>query len=257
MKMKTLVFCSAVALVAGGVFAETNNQVPVDDARANEAQLVEETDDLWGIRLGVNAFGRTGLDGKVKTGKYSRGKDGAFCGVNADLQYNLLPEEHFNVWLGFGFAYAPERDFGSFGRSLSYADEYYWSRESLRGKLKVEAYDYYAMLLPEWKVVESFALGLRLGLGVTHYRSKYSESWSFADSIGSEGRSASGSDSEVVLFGLVGLQATWTIAYDVSLMAYCDARFSDEVEFKSGGRTYGEVEGGAALGFGVGLMYTF
>ncbi len=243
MKMKTLVFCGAVALVMGGVFAE--------------APLVEETDDLPGIRLGVNAFGRTGVDGKVNMDGISRKKNGELCGVNADLQYNLFPEEHFNCWLGLGFAYAPERDFGSFGRSLSYADEYYWSRESLRGKLKVEAYDYYAMLLPEWKVVESFALGLRLGLGVTHYRSKYSESWSFADSIGSEGRSASAKDSDVVLFGLVGLQATWTIAYDIALMAYCDARFSDEAEFKTGGTTYGEIEGGAAFGFGVGLMYTF
>ncbi len=239
--MKTLMMAGMAACLATVAWAEPVNE-PVDNPN---------------IRFSANGFGRIGQKLRGEMGSGMKNERGEIWGANFDLQYNFLSNDKFNLWTGLGFGYAPKQHFASLSDSFYDSDVYGWSRESVSAKVKLETYDLRFLMVPEYQLTDSFAFGLRLGLGMSWCRAELSENWSYVDSYGTnDHESDKYHEKDYVLYGLVGVQATWNFAANMSLFAYCDARFSDDVEFKDGGEKYGEIEA-SSLDVGVGLSVAF
>ena len=91
--------------------------------------------------------------------------NGDLWGAGLDVQFNLIPAERFNLWVGLGGTYIPEQDFADF--AYSEGDAYYSYSEDY--KARIRSYGMRVMAVPEWKVCDAFALGLRLGVSLEHF----------------------------------------------------------------------------------------
>ena len=102
------------------------------------------------LRVSANGFGRFGTKGSI---------DGVGCdhgelwGMGLNVQFNLLPKERFNLWLGVGTSYVPEQELCTLDRTESA----YGATGSTHEKLEVESYDFRVMLIPEYKVCDALA----------------------------------------------------------------------------------------------------
>ena len=214
---------------------------------AAEAAPALESGSDWASRLRVsaNGFGRFGTEGKIDGLGSERGE---LWGMGLDVQFNLLPKERFNLWLGVGTSYIPEQELCTLDVSESFSG----ATGTSHSKLEVESYDFRVMLIPEYKVCEQVALGLRLGVGFGH--TKVSETWSDTLSYGGQSWGASGKedDSDTVFQGIVGVQATWNITKNLGLFAYADGHFGKDVDLED----YGSVDG-TAFEAGLGLSWVF
>ena len=220
-------------------------------AAAAEAPALEAGGTDWASRLRVSAggFGRFGAEAKLK----GLGSDnGDLWGAGLDVQFNLIPAERFNLWVGLGGTYIPEQDFADF--AYSEGDAYYSYTEAY--KMRIRSYGMRLMAVPEWKVCDAFALGLRLGVSLEHYKGEVNSNWRYSDSYGTASGYDTFSDSDNLVQGIVGLQATWNITDHFGLFAYVDGRFGGDVDLKVEGEKIGAFDG-TSCEAGLGLHWVF
>ncbi len=258
--MNKLLFAGLLVTVTTVAQAEFQAQTYWDDPHANRTvseDVSEPTDHPNTLRFSVNGFGRLGMKARSEMINGIKSKRGEIYGANLDLQYNLLPTEDFNLWAGVGFGFTPNLHLATLKDGERYTEGNFTAQYDIRNKIDLESYDFRLMLVPEVKLCDSLALGLRLGAGMTWYRADIHAS-SLSSLTGQQPLSESASDTErdYVLYGLVGAQATWSLTECFSFFVYCDARFSDDVELKYDGEKYGEIYG-SSLDFGAGFAYTF
>ncbi len=234
---------------------------PVQAQAANEMKVTEE-DTAKDFRLMMGGMGRFGMDMQLQTFRSELvgsiplgaafgwgGDHGDLYGVGADVQFNLLSEESFNLWLGLGGSWMPEQDFV----------DYRFSTPSMSGLTlamltDLSAYDVRLMLIPEWQITENFAVGLRAGVGVTHFEwestaqigfSKVGELYSFKED-----------HHDLTLQGILGLQMSWMLTDNVGIYAYCDGRFGEDMEFTFFGCETGKISSTSLEG-GIGISMAF
>lgn len=222
---------------------------------AEATPTLQTHDAAWAnrLQLSANGFGRFGAKGTIDG---VGGEHGELWGMGLDMRLNLLPKEHFNLWLGLGVDWAPEQDFANCayterGGFIGYEYAYV-----MTDKLRLSSYGARVMLIPEWKVSSSFALGLRLGLGIDHLRGELSEHWVYSDDFGTDHGTDCYKSSDNLLVGIVGVQATWGITEHFGLFGYVDGRFSGDLDLTDGGTTLGSVDN-TAIEAGLGLHWTF
>lgn len=218
---------------------------------AEAAPTLESGGTDWASRLRVsaNGFGRFGTKGSIDGVGRDRGE---LWGMGLDVQFNLLPKERFNLWLGVGTSYVPEQELCTLDRTESA----YGATGSTHEKLEVESYDFRVMLIPEYKVCDALALGLRLGVGVGH--TKVKESWTQTLSYAGDTFGAGGTNenSDTSLIGIVGLQATWNVTDHFGLFAYADGHFGADTDIEAAGAKIGSVDG-TSFEAGIGLHWVF
>ncbi len=171
----------------------------------------------------------------------------------ADLQFNLLSEEKFNLWMSIGGSAAPEQDFTEFYVSHGSPST---GKLSLTCDFDFAAYDLRLMLIPEWQLTDSLALGLRLGVGGSYYHWEVDERLAAFSSSGSGSISAKWHDHDLTLQGIVGLQATWMLSENIGVFAFCDARVGDKMELELEGEKVGELSS-TSVDAGLGITFAF
>ena len=199
----------------------------------------ERSDEAGLFRVSAGGFGRFGMDMKYAAGREHL----ELYGAGVDFQYNLLPEERFNLWVGVGYSYAPEQDACKYTEQYNYSSNGTTWSETYAGKFELKAHDFRLMLIPEWQICEDFALGLRMGVSLGFYDGKLTETYTYADDWGSDSEGpCSYKQDDTVVQGLIGVQATWFFSESVGAYVYCDARFGDDVDLKIDGEKFGKFE---------------
>lgn len=140
----------------------------------------ERSDEAGLFRVSAGGFGRFGMDMKYAAGREHL----ELYGAGVDFQYNLLPEERFNLWVGVGYSYAPEQDACKYTEQYNYSSNGATWSETYAGKFELKAHDFRLMLIPEWQICENFALGLRMGVSLGFYDGKLMETYTYADDWG-------------------------------------------------------------------------
>ncbi len=258
MKVQFLSMCAVLATVA---FAAPEVR-EADTGAIPESAGVEfdRSESNW--RVTINGFGRFGQRIKMIDNEDGvSGKRNDLFGFGGDLQYRLLEKEDFNLWLSVGGSYAPEQDLATYHSYEIEEGDYGEAIASNMGvKVDVETAEARLMLIPEWQLTESLALGLRAGIGVMRASWKLSAwettSSEYEDTYGAVGYNGD----EYTFVGLLGVQATWMFTENFGVMAYCDGRLGEDVDIKGdfdeGLETIGELKG-CGVEFGIGLTAQF
>ncbi len=228
---------------------------PVRAQAADEMKVTEE-DTAKDFRLMLGGMGRFGMDvqpipllGYLGWG----GEHQDLFGVGADVQFNLLSEESFNLWLGLGGSWMPEQDF------VDYHFDYTVDTDSLgiSALMDLAAYDARLMLIPEWQITEDFAVGLRAGVGVTHY------AWDATAQLGISDKGipvfnweAKESGHDLAFQGILGLQMNWMLTDNVGIYAYCDGRLGEDIKFTYFDYEMGKISSTSVEG-GLGISVSF
>lgn len=220
---------------------------------AVSATLVAETAEppsRW--RINLAGVGRLGSETSLIDTPLNKQHD--LYGGSFDLHFNLLPGENFNLWLGLGSTYMPEQEVASY--ALVEGISVYTI--TFDDRVKMEACDVHVMLLPEWRLTDTVALGLRFGVGVCRYNGSVSESTELTDTtlgetIAIESR---GETSQTLFRTLLGAQLLWQLSDQLSALAYGQAYFGESAKLEMDGVKIGEFDDLSAE-IGIGLTYTF
>ena len=262
--MKKLMIIGA-AFVAGMAFAQ-------------EAQPeLEKGDGNWNNwRVTVGGFGRGHMKAKVD----GMGSDRFTAyGADLDFQYNVWQNKDFNLWAGIGGTFCPRQDAsGGFGGSRTQSTHNvsddgsttidFNYNESNRGKLDLGYGEFRMMLVPEWKVTDDFALGVRVGAAFDWINAKYSQTqnWAWNQTtvidvppyvhetleLGDSGSSStSDSETKFAAQAILGLQATYMFTDYVGLYANFDWRLGGETKFSTEAGDYKVDMSGYYWGAGV------
>lgn len=222
---------------------------------AEAAPTLESGGTDWASRLRVsaNGFGRFGTKGSIDGVGRDRGE---LWGMGLDVQFNLLPKERFNLWFGLGVDWLPEQDLADCAYTERGGVPGYDYTYTMTDKIRFSSYGARVMLIPEWKVCEAFALGLRLGLGLDHVRGEVDEEWRYSDALGTDGGVDRYKSSDNLLTGIVGLQATWNVTDHFGFFAYAEGRFGGDLDLEAAGAKIGSVDG-TSFEAGIGLHWVF
>lgn len=246
----------AMALMAACACAEIK-AVATD---VGDVPMTAEDDVSSRFRIAGGAVGRFGVEGRLQALVDVGGKKAhtELYGIGLDVQYKLLEKDGFNLWLGLGGRYLPEQDVAKGWDCI--LDVPSVMKIDFARKVEMKAYDLRVMLIPEWELTSSFALGARVGLGCTHYRGKETFRFDYemtdnqtnppTTTTGSISLAASFSETE--LQGILGLQATWMVSDRIGLYAYGDGIFGGDVEI-----TEDCTVDGFAVEAGIGLTISF
>lgn len=201
------------------------------------------------LRVSVGGYGMFGEELTL----LGLSEEGDRYGSAAEIQLNLLPEEHFNLWLSLGATYAPEQEFCDYQITVLNGS----STLTTSGSVDIESYGARLMLIPEWKPIESLGLGLRLGMQLSHYSGTLKGTTSLTRNGSLVGSGASNDRaSETLLEGIVGLQVAWSLTENLGLTLYGDLRFGEDAELFAGETQVGTFE--TATGeVGLALIYVF
>lgn len=236
--MKRVMMFAAVLLTAGVMATSaTGPTVVATDSAAVE--LGERDSDAARFRLALSGVGR--FNQKVKS-DFGGKESFELYGIGLDAQYNLYSRDAFNLWLGIGYTFTPEQEAVNYKSSYTDSYEGYQWSESDSIKLKLKGHDIRLMLIPEWALSETFALGVRLGISLAHYDGKVTERYTYSDADGALSASGSWSDSDTVVQGIIGVQATWLFSEFIGLQAYCDAYFGRDLDMEIEGEKIGSYE---------------
>ena len=197
------------------------------------------------------AGGYGNFGSKMKLTDPATNERGDLYGTRLDLQLNLYTQDSFNLWVGIGSSWTPEQEFGTYSDSYNEPGIY---TETLSGKMKLREYALRAMLVPEWEVCEAFALGLRLGVEIQYAKAKFSESLTFTDVGGTDTLGWGFENSDTLVRGIVGIQATWMFTEHLGLTAYGKGQFGQDMDLEINGNKFGTLEGTA---FEAGISLTF
>lgn len=246
--MKALMLLLTAGLLTTGLFAAAPIVTSTDSMKVTATEKDDTAAARW--RIALSGVGRFGAD--ISMIDTPLNKSGELYGAGFDVMYNLLPEEGFNLWVGLGTTYMPKQDFASCAmREVAAAYTF-----SFDEKVKIKAYDLRFMIMPEWNVTESVALGLRLGVGVCHYSGDDTETLSVSDTYGSATMRNSYSYSETLFRAILGVQAHWAITEQLGALAYCQAYLGNEADLEINGEKVGEFDDVSAE-IGIGLTYSF
>lgn len=251
--MKKMMTFTLAAFMAACAFAEIK-EVAAD---TDYVPMSAEDEGLASrFRISGGAVGRFGLEGRAAAfGDFPGAKEHAHLyGMGLDVQFNLLPAEKFNLWLGLGGRYMPEQELMDY--SQTWSDSF--STMTYKGKVDIEAYDLRVMLIPEWAITPSVALGVRAGIGFTHYRGKLTETSTVnVPSIAvSTSSSSAVSFSDTQFQGILGLQATWMLTDHIGIYAYGDGIIGGDADFTVNGEKAGSLDS-TAFEAGLGVTITF
>lgn len=241
----------AMALMAACACAE----IKAVAADVGDVPKTAEDDVSSRFRIAGGAVGRFGLEGRLQALADDGGKKAhtELYGIGLDVQYKLLEKDGFNLWLGLGGRYLPEQDVMDSRLTAVDPD----LKIDYARKIEMKAYDLRLMLIPEWELTSSFALGARVGLGCTHYRGKVKHRIDVEINDDPNppitvSESLAVSFSETELQGILGLQATWMLSDRIGLYAYGDGIIGGDVEI-----TEDCTVDGFAVEAGIGLTISF
>ncbi|MBR4317500.1 MAG: hypothetical protein IKT85_01985 [Kiritimatiellae bacterium] len=175
-------------------------------------------------------------------------------GATMDTLFNLLPRETFNLWFGLGATYMPEQEIANYAFSDHVAIDTFTVEERILGA----AFDVRLMLLPEWRLTPTVALGLRLGIGLCHYSGRIATVATRVEPTSNAPLSGAlhHTYAQSCFRTLLGAQVLWTLSDHFSALIYCQAYLGDRAEVQLKGTTIGEVNGLSAE-VGIGLTYAF
>ena len=175
-------------------------------------------------------------------------------GATMDALFNLLPRASFNLWFGLGATYMPEQEIANYAFSNHGAMDSFTVEERLLGA----AFDMRLMLLPEWRLTPTVALGLRLGVGLCHYSGRIATAATGGDTMGDATLLGAPNHAyaQCCFRTLLGAQVLWTLSDHFSALIYCQAYLGDRAEVQLKGTSIGEVNELSAE-VGIGLTYAF
>ncbi len=221
--------------------------------------LEQESGNWNNWRLTIGGFGRGNMRAKIP----GMGSERVTAyGVDLDLQYNVWQNRNFNLWAGIGGTFCPRQKMSdSFGKTTSqsehqdypgsYATYDFYYTETSRADVELGYGEFRMMMVPEWKVTDSFALGARVGVAFDWINTKcsYRNNWAWnsvfdinipgmihdVDYDGDRGgSSASDTRTEFAAQAILGLQATYMFTDWVGLYANFDWRLGGETDFDMG-----------------------
>lgn len=197
------------------------------------APAVASVERPW--RLGVGGFGRGG----IQTGMSGFGSDRtSVYGAEMDLQYGLLRHGPYDLWLGLGGTYCPRQDDAFDGRSPLAAAQ---------GQMELGYGELRLLTVPQRRVTEDLALGLRMGVAFDWLNAKSSAS--------ADAAAFSESDTKFAAQGILGVQATYLLTDRLGLYSNVDWRLGGETEFETDkGRSTVDMSGWF---WGVGAFLSF
>lgn len=240
--MKTVLLMSAALAAMTTVMAVNEPIVTATDS--GEVKMGERDCDAGRWRVALSGNGRFGQELKSVLGK----EHIELYSVGLDVQYNLMSRDSFNLWLGLGYSYTPEQEAMDEKWHESDVDYSYSGHVTV----DIEWHDFRLMLIPEWQVTESLALGVRLGIGVGFYDCTVKASDHYQDAYESESWSASYSEDDTLIQGIVGLQATYLFTDYIGVQAYCDMVFGNELDTRVEGEKVGSFDpSGVAAGVAI------
>ena len=221
--------------------------------RDNAGSFFSFKDEDWSSRIRLTADGYGNFGSKMELSDPAASTHGDLYGTRLDLQLKLYTKERFNLWVGLGGSWTPDQEFGTYAEDYSDPGVY---TETLSGKMEVRDYALRAMVVPEWQLLDPLALGLRLGVELGHTKAKFSEHWSYTDIGGTENDSWDFENSETLVRGIVGLQATWMFTEHLGLTAYGEGQFGQDMDLEIDGEKFGTLKG-TAFEAGIGLTWQF
>lgn len=246
--MKALMLLLTAGLLTAGLFAAEPLVTATDSMKVVGTEKDDTAAARW--RIALSGVGRFGAD--ISMMDTPLNKSGELYGAGFEVMFNLLPEEDFNLWVGLGTTYMPKQEFASCLASESNANYTLTFDE----KVKIKAYDLRFMVMTEWNLTESLALGLRLGVGICHYSGDDAETLSLSDAYGSASMRNTYSYSETLFRAILGVQAHWAITEQLGALAYCQAYLGNKADLKIDGEKVGEFDDVSAE-IGIGLTYSF
>lgn len=245
--MKAFTLLLTVGLVSSTVFAAKPIVTATDSMTVASTEVDTSEVSCW--RITLSGVGQYGAD--LSMTSLSK-KSSPLYGAGLDVMFNLLPEEKFNLWVGVGTTYMPEQNYGKFCYFEGDSTYTYTFTE----KIKLESYDFRFMVVPEWKVMDNFALGLRLGAGVCHYSGEGAGTNAFVTTNGAVSDSWKYSYSKTTFRAIIGAQAHWDITDRLGALVYGQVNIGQDADVKMDGEKIGELDGISAE-IGVGLSYSF
>lgn len=164
---------------------------------------------MW--RLGAGGFGR----GRIRMGMDGFGAERtSVYGAEVDLQYGLVKYGPYDLWLGLGGSYCPQQ-----GDALGLG------ADAERGRMELGYGEVRLLAVPQRRVTEELALGLRFGVA-----------FNWLDTMSAAGGRAgdfSDSDMKFATQGILGVQATWLFTDRLGLYSNFDWRLGGETEFST------------------------
>lgn len=245
---KLMVAVMAIATVGVAFAAEDPVELEREEGLANN----------W--RLTIGGFGRGHMQSKIRG--FGSERVTAY-GVDLDLQYNVWQNRDFNLWAGIGGTFCPRQKMsGSYKASSSrseheVSDDGYTTydfnySEAARADVELGYGECRLMLVPEWKVTDSFALGARVGVAFDWINAKCStrRNWAWNSTFDlnipglmhdvdedSDSGSSSHSDTqtEFAAQAILGVQATYMFTDWIGLYGNFDWRLGGDTDFNMGG----------------------